>query len=1426
VVKDKDDKLRAKRSTNNAIVGLLQYCFASITLNLNSLLNPDQSQSSHKRPRIIGKINDTETNMLIDSGASISVISDKMFKAIHKHWEAPKLPLPDHIRLTGITGHTIQVMDYVELEVSMLGRKFKRPMLVVAGLNLTQTVIGWDTIRQEGIILDGKSGQVYMKDRQAEEEGWAVASLLTTRPVLIEPRTVQKISVMPMVANRRLPTGKTGICEAISPSPLGLWDSAVQVADNGEVTVSVVNMLRQGVQLEPGDSIGTMRNPDYFEEEISPLNDETVNAVFGDIGEEPKDPGRGEAKEQATPEERRDLEQRVQIKAQGEFRAKYLRLILRYHDVCSKTKFDLGFTDVIKHSIRINSEVPIHVRQFRVPFEHERMLHDYVDELLKKGAIEVSRSPYNSPIFCVAKKVPQNHIEGEPLPLRVVLDYRRINAESLPDRYSIREVREYVDEVGRANSKIFSALDLTAGFWQQSLEEESREYTSFTVPGKGTRYQWRVTPMGLQGSPASFARLMDFIMKGLKGVLTYIDDVLVHTEDHEGHLVLLEDTLLRLRKYGLKLNVDKTTFGAEEVQYLGYTLSRKGVSPSQDKLKAIRDFKPPQTVKQIREFVGVCNYFRFLVQNFSRKAATLTALTKKDTKWRGGELPPEAKENFFTLQKQLCSEPVVAYPRRGLPFILHTDGASGDQVNPGGLGAVLLQEQDGEEKVIAYASRGLKTHEKNYSAYLLELTAAVFGIEHFDVYLRGRRFALYTDHKPLEKLNAVHKKTLNRLQQQMCEYEFTMHYKRGDENTIADFLSRNALTNEEEARKMAVLAALSTDPADTRAEQGADQRIKDVREYLRTGLLPTHDKAYAMWVKRIADECFLEDNIVWKQVKRRGFRERAALYAPEVIREKLIQAAHLTREAGHGGNHRTMERIMLSYWWPGISQDVDRFVRKCGRCQMAKSLQPPSAPLQSMPVCMEPNERVHMDLLGPLKTTTAGNKYIMVITDAFTKYAEVIAIENKEAKTIARVFFERWICRFSVPWAIVTDQGKEFCNKILEELCKLWGVDKTRTSPFHPQTNSSAESYNRTIIKYMRAILDNSKTLEWEEMIPSMMLAYNTHIHRSTKETPFFLTFAHDPRLPFFDIAKPKVMYHDNYATESFRQVQWAFQTVFENQEEARKIRETYYNKKTTERVFLPGERVLIYYPNVPKGINQKFYKRWRLFTVMKQVGPVNVLVRENPRSKQAIVHVNRVRHATVEEIEEQCDSTSVQGKVQRQHHEAGQDTHQAEEEEGGSFEGHVQAQTPDQHFDLDQNEGTDQHFESQDQAQLPDQHSDLDQNEGTDQQFEGGHHEADSGPQAPSRSASLVQDHSPRKEASGNSGTLDFFWNIAKQVYPATTNRREESPTPQGRHLRSRGPAPEEPLCSSHKRKKKKKEVDPLDESSSSSHFHGYEFD
>ena len=627
------------------------------------------------------------------------------------------------------------------------------------GLQNHAMVIGCDVIKEERLVIDGETNAIKFKDLQVSQEDWEVADIRAQRRTTVMPRSVQHIKVEARLGPRTLAKGCEGIVESGHRAGLTVWEALNTTGERGELTIAVVNMSRSKINLKGGDLVGFMRIKEK-DEELSPLNDATLASLFGNMKPDRPDPARGRLKQLSAAEEK-ELRAKLQVQAPAEWKNKYEKLFCDYHDACSRDKMDLGHADVVEHKIVMRDPEPVHTRQFRVPFEHEEVLHGYVEELLRQGAIEVSRSPYNSPVFCVAKKLPPNAPPGTKPPLRCVLDFRQVNAKSLVDRYSIREVRQCVDEVGRTGSDVFTTIDLTAGFWQQRLEESSRQYTAFSVPTKGARYQWKVTPMGLQGSPASFSRLMDYVMRELPGVLMYVDDVLIHTKGHKRQLEILEKALWRLQKYGLKLNLSKTIIGAAEVQYLGYTISGKGVSPSTDKLKAVREMPVPKDIKAVREFVGMANYFRFLIPKFSQKAAPLTALTTKAVNWKEGELPPEARQAFEELKAHLVSEPVVQYPRREGKFTLHTDGCTGDTKNQGGLGATLMQLQEGKERVIAYASRPLKDHEKNYGAFLLEMAAACFGIEHFDTYLLGRKFVLCIDHKPMEKLGLVQQKTLN-----------------------------------------------------------------------------------------------------------------------------------------------------------------------------------------------------------------------------------------------------------------------------------------------------------------------------------------------------------------------------------------------------------------------------------------------------------------------------------------------------------------------------------------------------------------------------------------------------------------------------------------------------------------------------------------
>lgn len=1130
---------------------------------------------------------------LYDTGADISCISDKTFRKLSPDNRPPRLIDISRSTFKSANGDPLEVRGKYLLKVRMGKTEVEHPFFVVKNLS-EDLILGIDFIHTHELNYNATSRSF----RWRGGPSWTEGNLKICKAMTIEALGSQLVRLQVRTESGAIPrpqqTCMVNIISQDNPFLTG-GPFLVEPDENGHVRVLVTNCSPIPVDLERNEFIGVIENLEGSElREISPSYISTINQK---LQSKPPTP--------LSPEKKKFILEHLNLQQIPEqFRDQYRQVILKHHEAISRHRLDLGRTSSLLHDIELKTLEPVYVKQFKIPEAHRQEVEKHVAEWLKLGVVQPARSKFNSPLFAVAKK------NGG---IRLVQDFRALNAQTFVDKYSMKDVSECIGDIGRSGSTLFTTIDLTAGFWQLLLHPKARPYTAFTVPGKG-QFQWVTTPMGLLGAPSSFQRLMEKVVHGIHNVLVYIDDLLLHSETHEQHLQLLDQLLGRLEAHQIKMNLEKCVFGAKEVSYLGFHLTPEGVKPGIDKLKAVARAPVPNTVREVRQFLGLCNFFRNHVKNFAQVSAPLTKLTRKEDPWKTGPMPEEAFRAFRELQTCLVSEPVMAYPRRDRPYALITDASLGDEHKAGGLGAILTQmDQKGTHQVIAYASRKLQKHEGNYTPFLLEMQAALWGMEHFSTYLRGRHFTLFTDHKPLEKLGKVHTKTLNRLQEAMNSYDFEICYKKGEEMP-ADFLSRN------------VVSAIGWTNDEMNRFQEADPLISNLKKFLLHKQLHPDPKCRAV-VRYLADDSFIENDLVWKRVKRVNEPSRAVLYLPLQLQEKILAEAHGTLLSGHDGVLKTKERIFSTYYWPGMDKDINEHIQRCHKCQIRRKVSPQTPALLSpLAQCTEPGQRVHADLFGPLKTSGRGKKFILCITDAFTKYVELVALPNKESATVAQAIFERWICRFGMPLEVITDGGKEFVGQLTKDLFKLLGIQHTTTSPYHPQCNSQAEVANKTIAKYLASFVADS-TLDWEDYLWPLMFTYNTSFHRSIRTTPFFLTFGMEPRDGTFSAGDLRRKFYGESSTDDLIQrLRTAREVAQHNNMNATSEYKQYHDRKAEPHSFLRGQKVLLQ-ENYFLGKNAKLSPKWSgPHEILRLIGETNVELKLMPSHRKLICHVNRLK--------------------------------------------------------------------------------------------------------------------------------------------------------------------------------------------------------
>ena len=733
---------------------------------------------------------------------------------------------------------------------------------------------------------------------------------------------------------------------------------------------------------------------------------------------------------------------------------------------------------------------PISKAPYRMAPNELKELKEQLQELLDKGLIRPSVSPWGAPVLFVKKK------DGS---MRLCIDYRELNKVTVRNQYPLPRIDDLFDQLRGA--RYFSKIDLRSGYHQLRVKNEDVAKTAFRT--RYGHYEFVVMPFGLTNAPAAFMELMNRIFQEYldKCVIVFIDDILVYSKTEEEHKEHLRVVLEVLRRQKLYAKFKKCEFWLEKVAFLGHVVSKEGISVDPAKIEAIVNWERPTTVTEIRSFLGLAGYYRRFVEGFSKLSGPLTKLTQKAARFIWSE---ECEKSFQELKKRLVTAPVLTLPTGSEGFVIYSDASLK------GLGCVLMQN----EKVIAYASRQLKTHEKNYPTHDLELAAVVFALKIWRHYLYGVTCQIYTDHKSLKYIFT--QKELNMRQRRWLEllkdYDCTILYHPGKANKVADALSRKnhgtlatliskgvSVWNKIEDSCMEVrvsgyLARLIIQPT-------LLERIKEAQ-----GL--DGEKDVLMGKGQGKDLRMGEDGIL-------RYQTRIWVPSNEEIKREILREAHGSKFSVHPGSTKMYRDLRESFWWNGMKGEIADFVAKCLVCQQVKSEhQKPAGLLQSLPIPEWKWEHIAMDLVVGLPKTLKGQNAIWVIVDRLTKSAHFLAIKVTDSlEKLAKLYIDEIVRLHGIPVSIVSDRDTRFTSKFWKSLQSALGTELTMSTAFHPQTDGQSERTIQTLEDMLRATsLDWQGT--WDEHLPLVEFAYNNSFHTSIGMAPYEALYGRKCRSP------------------------------------------------------------------------------------------------------------------------------------------------------------------------------------------------------------------------------------------------------------------------------------------------------------------------
>lgn len=786
----------------------------------------------------------------------------------------------------------------------------------------------------------------------------------------------------------------------------------------------------------------------------------------------------------------------------------------------------LTFTTAVVADIQTKTDDPVYSRYYPYPMHLKGEVEQQIKELLEQGIIRPSRSPYNSPIWIVPKKTDASGQKK----FRMVIDYRKLNEQTVPDKYPIPEINDVLPQLGK--NKLFSVLDLKSGFHQIPLREGDRQKTAFSV--NNGKYEFTRLPFGLRNAPSIFQRTLDDILREHIGKIcfVYMDDIIIFAENIDSHIRNMKTIFSTLEKANMKVQLDKCEFLKKEVEFLGFIVADTGIKTNPKRVEAIQNFPLPKTLKDLRSFLGLSNFYRRFIRDYAKIAKPLTSLLRGEagrmSKYSSNKmvinLDPDAMDAFRKLKTTLSSSDVIlAYPDFSREFDLTTDASNY------AMGAVLSQDN----RPIVYLSKTLSKAEEHYATNEKEMLAIVWALKSLRNYLYGStKLKIFTDHLPLtyalNNKNANFK--LKRWKAFLEDFNYELKYKPGSTNVVADALSRppkdttqvNSMTSTQHSDESSSsnLIQYTNAPINAFKNQILLSTDGDQPSYKFEIVFPTYHRhtihepnmthatltdILKRYLNPSVTTCIrTTDDILGKlqDIYRDNFSRFKVMYSRTMVtdlKSEDEQNAEIIDEhnRAHRNSIENKAQILNKFYFPRMHSKIKKITNQCKVCKENKyERHPNKVSIQETPIPQFPGQIIHVDMYF------TGKKTILTAIDKFSKYAQVKILKSRATEDIKEPLREI-IISYGTPEIMVIDNEKSFNSKsIIFMLENQFNVKVFKTPPYSSSVNGQIERFHSTLSEIMRCLKTENVHASFSELLHRSVYEYNNSVHSTIKKKP------------------------------------------------------------------------------------------------------------------------------------------------------------------------------------------------------------------------------------------------------------------------------------------------------------------------------------